>query len=151
MRAWAYLGRALYFVVRLVVGRLLRGTLRTRILVVHGDSLLLIQDWIGNGQWVLPGGGLHKKEPAASGASRELREETGLAIDPSILQDAGSYEYNHNSFQFRYQLFALRLVEQQPVSAKWPEVISAQWVPRGKLTTLKVAPEVLTAVEHWPQ
>jgi 8-oxo-dGTP diphosphatase len=36
------------------------------------------------GRWALPGGFLEMDEPAAAGARREVREETGLAVDGPI-------------------------------------------------------------------
>lgn len=51
--------------------------------VDHG--LLVVQRAInpGRGQWALPGGFLDVGETWQEGAARELREETGLALDPA--------------------------------------------------------------------
>ena len=149
-KLWALLGRGLYVFVRLIIGRLLRDTERTRVLVIHGDKVLLIKDWVGNGQWGLPGGGVHKNELAVDAAVRELREETGLQIDPSQLRLAGSYNYDHNGFRFRYQLFIVSVSTQPVVAARWPEVVQVAWIPRADFGSHRLSPEVLTAVERWP-
>lgn len=39
--------------------------------------------------WSLPGGGVHHRETPEHAASRELREETGIRIDPDTLAFAG--------------------------------------------------------------
>lgn len=43
--------------------------------------VLLIRHSYGSGNWMLPGGGLGRKEDPMAAALRELREETGLALD----------------------------------------------------------------------
>ncbi|MFK4184375.1 NUDIX domain-containing protein [Streptomyces sparsogenes] len=40
--------------------------------------VLLVRPTYGTRAWQLPGGGVHKGEPATAGAARELEEETGL-------------------------------------------------------------------------
>lgn len=40
-------------------------------------------------QWTLPGGGVHKRETPEAAAARELREETGIRVDPGDLRLAG--------------------------------------------------------------
>lgn len=46
----------------------------------------MVQGWLSDGRWLLPGGGLGRHEAPADGAVRELREETGIDIDTSKLQ-----------------------------------------------------------------
>lgn len=150
-KLWVLLGRGLYVFTRLIIGRLLRDTERTRVLVTCDDKVLLIKDWVGNGQWVLPGGGVHKNELATDAAVRELREETSLQIDRSQLRSAGTYNYDHNGFRFRYQLFIVSLSTQPAVAATWPEVAQVAWIPRANLGSHRLSPEVLTAVEHWSE
>jgi 8-oxo-dGTP diphosphatase len=43
------------------------------------------------GQWALPGGYLEVDEDLATSAARELREETGVDLDPADLRQLGTY------------------------------------------------------------
>jgi len=51
--------------------------------VIARDSagrVLLIRHSYGSGNWMLPGGGIARREPPLAAALRELTEETGLEL-----------------------------------------------------------------------
>jgi 8-oxo-dGTP pyrophosphatase MutT (NUDIX family) len=58
-----------------------------RVLLVDGSGRVLLLNYVGVGGpcWLTPGGGIDDGEPLAEAAARELREETGLAVDPAAL------------------------------------------------------------------
>lgn len=59
---------------------LFRGSKRTRIAIIHGKSILLVQDRISDGDWKLPGGGMKKNETPKACASREIKEELDITV-----------------------------------------------------------------------
>ncbi len=66
---------------------------RTRVLVIRSDgSCLLVRSWFGLHAWSLPGGAAECGETLEVAAVRELREETGIAVDPSRLQPIGTVD-----------------------------------------------------------
>jgi 8-oxo-dGTP pyrophosphatase MutT (NUDIX family) len=74
-----------------------------RVLVVdRAQRVLLFQGFDpavpGRFFWFTPGGGLDPGESVQQGAARELREETGLVIDPAVLGEPIWEEYVEFSF-----------------------------------------------------
>ena len=55
--------------------------------VVDSERVLLVQRGAppGEGEWTIPGGHLEFEEEPRVGAARELREETGLSVEPGAL------------------------------------------------------------------
>lgn len=55
---------------------------RTRVIVTHDGAILLLPGVIdGKKIWGPPGGGIEPHESLAECAAREVREETGIAVD----------------------------------------------------------------------
>lgn len=57
----------------------------TGVVVEHGRILLLNQDTDSGRSWSLPGGKVAEGETLASALVREMREETGLDVEPGRL------------------------------------------------------------------
>lgn len=64
-----------------------------------GEGLLIVQRGQGfaSGKWALPGGYLETGESWTAGAARELWEETGLRVDPSLMRACGVYSARDDS------------------------------------------------------
>lgn len=60
---------------------------RVSLVAVFRDGKLLLGKRRDNGKWTLPGGHLEEGESPEAGARREVREETGLAVDRLTLRD----------------------------------------------------------------
>ncbi len=94
----------------------------------------------GRGQWALPGGFLETSETLQEGAIRELREETGLAIDPEALRRAiaGWATFDHPNRSVRGRVishaFFFDLVgDERPDVAGGDDAAEARWFPISSL------------------
>ena len=66
--------------------------------VLQDGKVLLVRDH-GHHRYSLPGGGIHRGEPAISAVARELYEETGLVADSiEWIKDHPSKTQNHKVF-----------------------------------------------------
>ena len=105
----------------------LRGSRRTRLLLTCGDEFLVLQGWLNNGQWSLPGGGLHKNEAPVTGVLRELREETGIILRPSQVCHAYNGPYNKQGLKFEYIAFTAHLDTKPSLKAQVFEIKTITW------------------------
>jgi 8-oxo-dGTP diphosphatase len=60
----------------------------TDLTVIGGDRVLLVKRAVGTtaGDWTIPGRHIEIGEQPNTAAARELREETGLTVDPADLK-----------------------------------------------------------------
>lgn len=107
----------------------LRGSRRTRLLLICGDEFMVVQGWLSNGQWSLPGGGLHKNEAPLTGVLRELREETTVILPPIQVHHAYDGHNNYQGLKFEYVAFTAILDRKPLVKAQALEIKTITWLP----------------------
>jgi len=101
--------------------------------VIDGDRVVLIRRGREplKGEWSIPGGLLELGEELAAGVQRELKEETGLDIEPlerilvfdRIMRDGERVKYHYVIIDYLCRRIAGQL---QPGS----DVVDARWVRR---------------------
>lgn len=106
-----------------------RGTTRTRVLLVADGKVLLARVWHGTGSWKLPGGGVHGKEPLKDAAVREVYEEVRVRIRPEQLQDLGKKAHREHGIPYTGQYYYVELSEPCAAEARMPEILEVAWVP----------------------
>lgn len=80
--------------------------------IFNGSDILILQknDRQNHYPWEFPGGGLEFGESFREGLEREVREETGLAVE--VLGPLGSWEYRRErNYHLNGMLFACRTTE----------------------------------------
>ena len=142
-------GKVLFWLGYPVLWLCLHNTLRTRVLVIVGEEVLLLQSWPGNGMWSLPGGGLHKAEDPVQGALRELREETGLEVRSKQLQSFYEGVSRHYGIHISFICFAMELAEKPSIKKQSFEVAEASWLPLQEVAASNASPDVKQAVQAW--
>lgn len=145
---WEKIGIAAFWLSWPVLHIYLRLGTRAKILVLCGDQVLVVKNWLFGGGWSLPGGGVRRGEEPLQAAIRELREETGLVLAqrPKLL-----YEdvYRQYGIRFSYKCFAAQLEATPQPHVRRPELVSAEWRDRHELLSEYAGPDVRNAIRQW--
>ncbi len=118
--------------------------------VIKGDRVLLVRRGSEplKGEWSIPGGTLELGEELAAAARRELKEETGLEVEPlevlgvfdRIIRDGRKIRYHYVIVDYACRLKGGKLA---PAS----DVLDARWVRRENLSQYHLT-EKATSVIH---
>jgi 8-oxo-dGTP pyrophosphatase MutT (NUDIX family) len=146
---WQKTGRLIYWVLWPVTWVHFHGTKRTRVLVIHGDNIVVVKNWKSDGKWSLPGGGLHKGEDSFDGALRELYEETGIHLKTRQLKRHSEHVFRMHNLSFNYVLFVARVRTELNLHHRPVEIFEARWVNRHEISSANSEPDVLSALSTW--
>jgi len=107
--------------------------------------LLLLRQPPGR-RWGLPAGLLKRHEPPATGAARELAEESGVRLDPRDLTPAAPNAIVHPQGWIDTVFTAAVPARSTPLEVDGAEVLEAAWFPIDALPPLTPATAALLAV-----
>lgn len=127
----------------------LRKTERTRVLLVTDKTVLLIRTWHGTGEWSLPGGGIHKNEKKELAATRELLEETSIALGTDQLRALGTKMHTEYKLIFTCHYFVAEPKEAIIAKPRLPEVLETQWVRIDELAKYRLGPDTRHALSAY--
>lgn len=124
---------------------------RSRLLIIHEGSVLLVQNWLGAGQWSLPGGGVHKNEDPRDAVIREVREELGFDVQKRALVDHGVFRGEDQILlQSKFHLFSAVIIQKPALSLQALEIMQAEWVPIAEIDQRNdISNIVVQSVETW--
>ncbi|MEM7344809.1 MAG: NUDIX hydrolase [Chloroflexota bacterium] len=103
------------------------------VLVLRDNELLLIKRGIEpfKGYWDIPGGFLEVDEHPADGARREIKEETGLHIEPTEILDIFMDEYGSTEDYTLNVCYIAKVVAGEAVAGS--DATAIQWFPMTAL------------------
>lgn len=130
---WILVGRLAYWASWPLRFAVIYFTKRTRVLITSGDKVLAVKGWLSNGDWKMPGGGLHIGEAHALGAVRELSEETGLSVLPEQLTHIHTKRVWEDGVSYVQVLYALELPKTAEVQRQKWELTDAAWLSKHNL------------------
>ncbi|MDZ7744698.1 MAG: NUDIX hydrolase [Candidatus Saccharibacteria bacterium] len=139
-KLWILSGRIAFWVCWPLLWVYLRfGRSRTRVIVIADGKIILVKGWLSDGKWSLPGGGLHRQEPAIDGAKRELQEETGITIQNNQLQQVNEGWVSSAGLRYRHVAFLAQIAKPHKLKKQWLEVTEVEWI---ELSMVCEKPEV---------
>ena len=123
-----------------------RNVPRTRVVVQHDGKILMVKQWISDGRWQLPGGGLHPGEDPAVGAAREVFEETNIKIEPQKLKLLGQGSQRTRGLTFEYYAYSFQASD-AGYKKQNIELSDAQWLPISALNTVNTRPDAIASIQ----
>lgn len=130
--------------------------IRTRVIVVHQECLLLLPPQDVSAGWQLPGGGLVPQESLAECAVREVLEETGLLVGISgvaFLREWVVPKYcavpdgqDQIGYGLEVYLYAYPLSDPAALRAEHPTIPAPCWVGLDDVPHLPLWPKELKAL-----
>ncbi len=118
--------------------------------VIHRNHVLLVRR-AGEplkGEWSIPGGMLELGENLAEGTRRELKEETGLDVEPlEVLAVFDRIEWDGSRVRYHYVVVDYACRCKQGRIAPATDVVEARWVRRENLPQYHLT-KMATSVVH---
>ncbi len=150
-KAYCWLGRLAYWLMLPYRVTWLTTTNRVGVVLLDStDRIFLIQNWLGDGAWRLPGGGIKRGESPPTAAARELAEEIGVELAPAGLSYLGSSRRGAGAGQWS----AFRGRSARPaISLNRHEVVAGEWFKPADLVGLPLDGSVKLALSWaglWP-
>jgi 8-oxo-dGTP pyrophosphatase MutT (NUDIX family) len=128
-----------------------RGHGRTRILVWHSGRILVTKNWVSDGKWSLPGGGLHKGELPLDGARRELLEETGIQVQAADLIYFSEQAYAAYGHHFQFFCYSVTFRNEPVVRAQAHEIAATAWMRPEELDPHQCGSDVRQTLAAWQE
>lgn len=105
--------------------------------VEYEGKILLVKNWLGAGNWSLPGGGAKKGESTEDTLKRELQEEAGLNIDVSMVKILLKGVHNREFGKKKYVIYHVPLNKKPSIIINHLEITDAEWINKKELKNIK--------------
>ena len=131
---------------------------RTRVIVTHGQKMLVLEPEPPDEGWRLPGGGMEPNESLAECAVREVMEETGIAIQVSniaFLREWVVPKYcvipgeTGTTYAMEVYLYATPTTQDLEVRRENPQRPMGYWIPFADVAKLPLWPKELKTLAAW--
>lgn len=147
-KIWQMLGIIVFWVTWPLLWLVLRGSHRTRLLLVCNDEFLVVRGWLNSGKWGLPGGGLHQNENPFDGLLREVKEEIGVSLTQQQTKHAFDAFCSDRGLKFHYFAFVAEISEKPKIHRQSLEIAATIWQPLKKPKVL-LTPDTQALLDWW--
>jgi 8-oxo-dGTP diphosphatase len=117
-------------------------------IVIHDGRLLMVRraNEPSKGMWTVPGGRVEPGEYLTAAAAREVREETGVAIDVGELLGVLEVIGDEHHFVI-HDYIATVIGDPEAVAADDAEEV--RWVPLAEVASLPCTPRFVETLTGW--
>ncbi len=140
--AYGFVGRLLDFVTRPLLRIYFRRTKRAYLVVLKDKDVLLLKNWLSDGKWALPGGGLSKLESAEAAVLREVEEELNLRLTKNDLRLLLNGKWQTHGYNFYYSVF-VTTAQIDHFVIRGLEITDARWVKLEDLNENNASADML--------
>ncbi|HET8991910.1 MAG TPA: NUDIX hydrolase [Candidatus Saccharimonadales bacterium] len=120
-------GQLLFWTSLPLIRLFIKRTHRVYCVIRYEEEILFVKNWLSDGLWALPGGGIKRSEDASTALARELREELGMAFHESDFRHIASGKWQNHKLGFGYDIFELSLKSKiLPKSSH--EITASKWL-----------------------
>lgn len=117
--------------------------IRVAAILQDGETVLLVRQRGPHGEhWLLPGGGVERGETLAAALRREVREETGLLVEPGRLAILGESIAPRGDRHLVHLCFHARRTGELPGAPVDGVVRERRWWPLSSLGELALHPPI---------
>ena len=149
-KLWRHVGVVLFWVSWPVLWVYFRTSgPRARVVIISDNEVLLVQSWMGENKYGLPGGGSHKGEPVIKAAVREVYEETGISLNESGLKYVGSRNETKYGLRYKAEFYVAELARHPETTPQKLEIHELRWVPLDQIHTLQVQDDALDGISKY--
>jgi 8-oxo-dGTP pyrophosphatase MutT (NUDIX family) len=111
-----------------------RSSSGVKCVLTHGEQVLLVRHTYGRRNvWYLPGGGVHRGEPALQAAAREMEEELGLR--GLLWRELATFETRVERIAVRLTCAHAEIADPAQVRVEPVEIAQVGWFARDDLPT----------------
>jgi 8-oxo-dGTP pyrophosphatase MutT (NUDIX family) len=117
-------------------------TERAYIMLIDEDKILMTKNWLSNGLWALPGGGIRYSETPQQAIIREAKEEIKVELTDIGMKLAGQGVWKTDSLGFSYKIFKARY-NPGLFKPNGHEITDVRWILINDLNETNTASELL--------
>lgn len=117
--------------------------------VISGDRVLLIRRGKEplKGEWSIPGGMVELGETLTAGVRREIKEETGLEVEPlEVIAMFDRIQRNGSRVQYHYVIIDYVCRRKGGRLSPATDVVDARWVKRSDLSHYQLSPKAAEVI-----
>lgn len=147
-KLYSLMGQLMYFILLPFIRLAIKSTNRAYVLIINSNNeILMVKNWLSDGKWSLPGGGIHNNETPETAIVREVKEEVGLNLSKSNLIFVSKGKWQTYDLGYTYQIYKILYKDTKQINLRKLEMVDYSWVSNDHLQKIETAQEIKEALK----